>query len=133
MINAKLYSRNNCAQRKSANDLLKDFAHHFNWPIDRNGRLLDIGTGSADVLMDLVVPKIPENAKAFGSDISIEMVNFARKTFENESVTFYQADISADYEILRKKIPGTFDNITSFFCLHWIQNQRSLFCLMLIA
>lgn len=124
MQNGRLYSRYNFAQRNSAREILDDFENCFNWPTDRVGTLLDVGTGSGDVLVDFVLPRMPENAKAVGSDISMKMINFARENFESEAVSFYQADISADYELLKKQLPKAFDNITSFFCFHWIQNQK---------
>lgn len=124
MHNGRLYLRYNKAQRASAIELLDDFAHNFTWPVEGAGTLLDIGTGPGDVLTDFVVPRVPKNTKIVGSDISMEMIQFAKQNFENEFVTFRQADISADYKILKEKFPNLFDNITSFFCFHWIQNQK---------
>lgn len=123
MHNGKFYAQFNFAQRKSAFEVLGEFSHFFNWPIGE-GKLLDIGTGSGDVLMEFIVPKLPENVKVYGSDISEEMLEYAKENFGNEIASFHQADICADYELLAKKLPKSFDNITSFFCFHWIQDQR---------
>jgi juvenile hormone-III synthase len=129
MDKGKLYSRYNFAQRKLANGLISDFGHYFNWPSDQSEtvpQILDVGTGSGDVLEDFILPVVPTTAKIVGSDISMEMIKFARANFESSSrsVKFCQADISVDYELLKKQLPETFDNITSFSCFHWIQNQR---------
>lgn len=123
MNNGSLYIQSNFAQRKTAFEVLEDFSHHLNWQ-NSEGKLLDIGTGSGDVLLEFIVPKLPKKVKVYGSDISTEMVKFAKENFGNEIASFHQADICAEYELLAKKLPGPFDNITSFFCFHWIQNQR---------
>jgi juvenile hormone-III synthase len=122
MHNGKLYKQSNFAQRQTAFEVLDEFSHYFNWSI--NGKLLDIGTGSGDVLVEIVVPRLPKHVKVYGSDVSKEMVKFAKENFGDEVVSFHQTDISEDYEILAKKLPQPFDNITSLFCFHWIQNQR---------
>ena len=124
MHNGRMYMDYNFAQRKSALEVLNNFHHHFKWPNGNEGKLLDIGSGSGDVLIELVVPKLPKTVKIYGTDVSAEMVKFAKQNFGTQVASFYQADISADYELLAKRLPQPFDNITSFFCFHWIQNQR---------
>jgi juvenile hormone-III synthase len=124
MHNGKLYMNFNFAQRKTALEVLDEFSHLLNWSISERGKLLDIGTGSGDVLIEFIVPKLPENVEVYGSDISKEMVKFARENFGGELSSFHQVDICADFEVLAKKLPQPFDNITSFFCFHWIQDQR---------
>lgn len=119
-----MYLEYNFAQRKSALEVLDDFQHHLKWPNEIEGKLLDIGTGSGDVLIELVAPKLPKTVKIYGTDLSAEMVKFAKQNFGTQVASFCQVDITADYELLAKRLPKPFDNITSFFCFHWIQNQR---------
>lgn len=71
-----------------------------------------------------VVPIMPTNKRVVAVDISIEMIECARKLCRNDSITFEQLDIAGDFEECERKLAQKFDNITSFYCLHWIQNQR---------
>lgn len=58
-----------------------------------------------------------------GADISEKMILFAKNTFENDRMEFTTLDISADNvtEVLGKE---KFDKVFSFYCLHWIPDQR---------
>lgn len=78
--------------------------------------------------MDLVIPRMPEIfCKAVGIDISPEMIKFANDSYRNKNIKFHIVDIESEYEECKKNLEMVrldFDNITSFYCLHWIQNQR---------
>lgn len=51
------------------------------------------------------------------------MIKFAQETFENDRLRFTTLDISADNitEVIGNE---TFHKIFSFYCLHWVPNQR---------
>ncbi|KAG5674680.1 hypothetical protein PVAND_004632 [Polypedilum vanderplanki] len=127
MNNSDLYLRNNDVQRRDSSDLLDEFSHYFKWRYDRFDNLLDIGCGPGDVLFDFTLQKIPENFhKIVGIDISNEMLNYARENFGNEFIEFHRVDIS-EISAFQRLDNQQFDNITSFYCLHWIQNQKQVF------
>lgn len=90
----------------------------------------------------------------FGIDVSSEMIQFARKLHNHPKVTFMQFDIAQEAENIledlhtklennnvelvnnngkikmipidsaKEKKPLGYDLISSFYCLHWIPNQR---------
>lgn len=124
MFQAKLYAHANELQRSDARKVLDEFGPLINW--NGHDTLLDIGCGSGDVTIDLVLPKMPRNyQKVVGMDISEKMVTFARERFCNKfmDLQFEQGDIGGEMKQFSKYL-GEFDHVTSFFCLHWVQNQR---------
>jgi ubiquinone/menaquinone biosynthesis C-methylase UbiE len=124
MNNANLYKKSNVQQKRDAKAVTEEFANYFNWRWDGSDALLDIGCGAGDVLYDFVLPKIPINTKVVGVDISKEMIKYANEHYgnNNEYLTFYRMDIE-DSKVSPLQ-PNSFNFITSFYALHWIQKQR---------
>ena len=59
-----------------------------------------------------------------GVDISKEMINFAQLNNNgNPRLDFRLLNILDDAE-LDKMFPRTFDKIFSFYCIHWVRDQR---------
>ncbi|KAL7042050.1 hypothetical protein ACKWTF_000997 [Chironomus riparius] len=127
MNNGDLYLRNNDVQRRDSKEVIDEFSHYFKWKYDGMDKLLDIGCGTGDVLYDFVLPEVPKNIqKIIGIDISQKILECARENFGSESMEFHQADISS-ISCCQNFGNEEFDNITSFYCLHWIQNQKQTF------
>lgn len=127
MNDGELYANFNQSQRFDASCAIDEFSDFFTWHFDGTDTLLDVGCGPGDVLRDFVIPKVPKNrARVTGIDISYEMVACAKNLFNNiESVEFLQLDISESSDVCRKVLGNVqFSNITSFYCQHWIQDQR---------
>lgn len=122
MNNANLYKKSNALQKRDAKSVTDEFANLFNWRWDGSDALLDIGCGCGDVLFELVLPKIPINTKVVGVDISKEMIKYANENYSNEYLKFFKVDIEDSK--LSPLQPSMFNFITSFYALHWIQNQR---------
>jgi len=125
MNNAKLYKRSNNLQKRDAKEVIEEFAQL----LSESRTLLDIGCGSADVLMEIIAPRMSPcaSSKIGGVDISSEMVKYASEKYPDRSLKFLKADIGSDFMMPKQNghlKPGTFDFITSFYCLHWVQNQR---------
>ncbi|CAO1396131.1 unnamed protein product [Diamesa serratosioi] len=138
MNNANLYHKSNTLQKRDTKQILDEFSHLLNWRYDGTDSLLDIGSGTGDVLVELIIPRMPKNfAKVVGVDLSENMTRFAKEKHQNNHVDFYKVDIESDFlssEINSYETKtcflsqtmklGNYDFITSFYCLHWIQNQR---------
>lgn len=123
MYKAKLYKTANELQRTDNKLVLDEFKHALKWK--GYDSLLDIGCGSGDVTVDMIRPLMPSNySLLMGVDISEEMVKFARENYGKQigNICFDQLDIGQP--ISRLALLGQFDHVTSFFCFHWIQNQR---------
>nr|UJQ69848.1 juvenile hormone acid methyltransferase [Diamesa zernyi] len=138
MNNAKLYHKSNTLQLRDAKQILDDFSHLFKWRSDGTDCLLDIGTGTGDGLVEYIIPKMPKNfAKAIGVDVSEEMTRYAKENYQNKQVDFYKVNIESEFLttelnssdtkkcfLSESMALGNYDFITSFYCLHWIHNQR---------
>lgn len=125
MQNGYFYLKNNDLQRRDASEILDEFSHFFKWRFDGEDSLLDIGTGSGDVLYDFIIPKLPRNIhKVVGVDKEMNMVECARENFGNEFTEFHQLDISSS--CLKHFNEEQFDNITSMYVFHWIEKGNQL-------
>ena len=121
MNNGNFYLKNNDLQRRDAREILDEFSHFFRWKFDGFDSLLDIGTGSGDVLYDFILPKVPRNIhKVVGVDKEIDMVECAKENFGNEFIEFHQMDISSA-SCCKNFNEEQFDNITSMYVFHWIE------------
>lgn len=125
MNKPNLYHRANGVQRRDAKEILDEHGHLLRWRENDEDSLLDIGCGSGDVLIDFVIPIAPQKrARVLGTDISEQMVRFARKVHSNvDNIFFDTLDIGGDISLFLNKW-GCFDHITSFYCLHWVRCQR---------
>lgn len=129
MNNAKLYHKSNSLQKRDAQEIINEFSHLFDHKVGSDSVLLDIGCGAGDVLVELILPKLHENyTEVIGVDVSVEMVKYATEKYRSQFLKFLKVDIQSDFlsskTFKRPLRPESVDFITSFYCLHWIQNQR---------
>lgn len=124
MHNASLYKKSNEMQRRDAKQTIDEFLPNVRWRKDGCDSILDIGSGSADVMMDFILPILPPNFQILvGVDASEEMVEYARRNYSRPRVSFEKLTIGIDID----KQPfryEPFDHITSFHCLHWVRDQK---------
>ncbi|EDV94172.1 juvenile hormone acid O-methyltransferase [Drosophila grimshawi] len=125
MNQASLYERANQVQRHDAKIILEEYATILQWRSDGQDSLLDVGSGPGNVLMDFVHPLLPKGYQQLvGTDVSNKMVGYANKCYESYARTQFQVlDIGCDR--LPDHLKGRFDHVTSFYCLHWVQNLRA--------
>lgn len=123
MNNPELYRKANACQRCDAQQIIKEYFPQLNW----NGKdsLIDLGTGSGDVLMDFVHPSLPCNfQRLVGSDINPKMVDYAQREYgHHKNVEFRILDMSTR-EYLPKDLRGQFDHVTSFYALMYASDLR---------
>ncbi|KAF5274249.1 hypothetical protein FQR65_LT04367 [Abscondita terminalis] len=123
MNQAFLYSKYNGLQKNDATFVLNNYLKLIQWKKDGGDAILDIGCGAGDVINDLLLPRIPKNFdKLLGVDLSEEMIDFAKTRCANPKVSFEQMNIAA--EDVPVDFEDSFDHIFSFYCLHWVQEQR---------
>lgn len=123
MLNTKLYKQNNQYHHFMSKQLLDEFSPRFNWRPDGQDSLLDIGCGPGDVTADVILPLLPNDfSRLVCADISEKYLNDARLVVRNAKASFQVLDIGTplDGNVWTKP----FDHITSFNCLHWIQDKR---------
>ncbi|KAH8376164.1 hypothetical protein KR200_005411 [Drosophila serrata] len=123
MNQASLYQHANQVQRHDAKLILDEFASTLQWRSDGEDTLLDVGSGSGNVLMDFVKPLLPSRGQLVGTDISSQMVGYASKHYQREERTRFQV-LDIGCESLPQELRGRFDHVTSFYCLHWVQNLK---------
>ncbi|KAK4886611.1 hypothetical protein RN001_002882 [Aquatica leii] len=123
MNQAFLYSKYNGLQKNDATFVLTNYLKLIQWKKSGGDSILDIGCGAGDVINDLLLPRIPKNfEKLLGVDLSEDMVDFAKTRCSNPKVSFEQMNIAA--EDVPVDFEENFDHIFSFYCLHWVQDQR---------
>lgn len=124
MHKAGLYQRSNGLQRRDAKQAIEEFGPVMQWRADGYDSLLDIGCGCGDVTIDFILPILPRNfSRLVGGDLSEQMVRHAREHYGHAKISFDKIDIGGDLsKYMRTSEP--FDHITSFYCLHWVQNQK---------
>lgn len=125
MHKAALYKHSNGLQRRDAKQVIDEFSHVLQWRSDGCDSLLDVGCGSGDVTIDFLLPILPVNfQRLVGADISEEMVEFARQQYPDPRISFDKFDLNTDIDKQSFCNAKPFDHITSFYCLHWVQNQE---------
>lgn len=118
-----IYSKYKGLQKTDAIYVIENYLRLIKW--SRNSEeILDIGCGDGQVTIEILLPNLPRNcSRIIGTDKSENMVNFAKRSYSSISRTqFVTFDISE--EILPEQFQQRFDHIFSFYCLHWVQNQR---------
>ncbi|MCW8451910.1 class I SAM-dependent methyltransferase [Legionella quinlivanii] len=108
--NPNQYSKYNQLQYDFAMSIIKqiDFSSHFN--------ILDLGCGDGRITNHLALSA--QHAQITGIDISLEMIDFATKEYNNiDNLSFSQMDMC------KNLFQNEFDLITSFNTLHWIREQ----------
>ncbi|KGP63281.1 SAM-dependent methlyltransferase [Legionella norrlandica] len=87
-------------------------------PIHVHDFLLDAGCGDGS-FTTTIAHRVPYG-RVLGLDRSKNMIDYANKHYKNEHTAFAIADIQEPI------IYGPFDNILSFWCLHWTNLEKSL-------
>ncbi|XP_031369307.1 juvenile hormone acid O-methyltransferase [Apis dorsata] len=117
------YVKASTIQYRDAADIIEEFAQEMS---EMKGKCLDIGCGPGIVTKELILPNLSPEAKLVGMDISKPMIEYAKKMYhDDERLSFQLLDIET--MDLPKDTFDQFNNVLSFYCLHWCQNFRKAF------
>ncbi|XP_026812473.1 juvenile hormone acid O-methyltransferase-like isoform X1 [Rhopalosiphum maidis] len=114
------YIKNDGLQRENAENISNTYIQRMVWK--SNEIVLDLGCGPGDVTSDILYPLLMNNIDhLIGVDKSVEMVEYAKKTYERSKMGFEVLDIenTNDCSFYSHK----FNKIFSFFCLHRVSNK----------
>ncbi|XP_059476676.1 juvenile hormone acid O-methyltransferase [Neocloeon triangulifer] len=125
MNRAQLYSSANALQTRDAAAALSLYCDVMSWP--EECFVLDVGCGSGDVTSKLLLPALKRCSTVTAVDVSPSMVKFAASKHQHPNLNFRCLDIVAPDLRPRAIFPTGFHKIFSFYCLHWISNQRQAF------
>lgn len=121
MKEADLYAASNSMQKRDTSQVLYEFSSRLRY--GENEKVLDIGCGPGDVTTEMILPLLPKDATLVGIDINEEMVNYARQHYLDPRLMFKAVDFQTD-NILDYLPKASFSKIFSFYCLHWLKNQK---------
>jgi juvenile hormone acid methyltransferase len=121
MHKAQLYTSANAMQRRDTAAVLARYRDRMSCP--QNCDVLDVGCGSGDVTHNLLLPNLRSVRRLVGVDVSPAMINFAAAHHQHPQLLFRCLDILGS-ERPRKIFPNGFHKIFSFYCLHWVEDQR---------
>ncbi|XP_059622569.1 juvenile hormone acid O-methyltransferase-like [Phlebotomus argentipes] len=124
--NANEYFKGNNFIEDLTHHLLDKFCDWIEWRKDGKDSILDIGSGPGNSFHSTMFCRLPSNfSRLVLSDISKPMVELQKKEFEGvNKVSCEVLDIGSpiDENLLQKL--GTFDHVTSFYCLMWVKDQQ---------
>jgi len=103
--------------------VLSEYIKSMTWKT--GDRVLDLGCGPGSVTRQVLLPRLPADfGLLIGADLSADMVQYATDKYKHSKLKFTQFDLAKDIENTSQLQPSFFDKIFSFFCLHWIPDQR---------
>ena len=108
------YSKNSSSQKEAAGDLMKYV------PLQGNEQVLDVGCGDGKITAALA--KKISNGSIIGVDISVSMIDFAKKTFPQNDYPNLQFFVQDAQKLDYKE---DFDLIVSFTALQWIPDHAA--------
>lgn len=126
MNNAELYHRANDVQRYDAEQIIIEYSANIKWLPNGGDSLIDLGSGSGDVLMDFIYPRMPCNFQMLVcSDINDKMIDYVQRQFGHIKVLEFKVfDMGTETDQLPNDLRGQFHHVLSFYALKYLKSQR---------
>jgi juvenile hormone acid methyltransferase len=123
MNDPKSYDKYHGLTIRDVTEVLSEYINRMSWKT--GDRVLDLGCGPGGVTTKLLMPRLPADfGLLIGADLSADMIQYASNKYTHPKLKFTQFDLAKDIENTSHLQPSGFDKIFSFFCLHWIPDQR---------
>ncbi|KAL0134162.1 hypothetical protein PUN28_001179 [Cardiocondyla obscurior] len=120
MVDPNQYNNTNILQKCKIQFVIEEFKDYL---ADVCGKCMDIGCGSGNVTKEILLPALGSAAQIIGTDISKNMIEYAKKTFNDEKrLQFEVLDIQT--KSLPEKYICEFDHVFSSHTLQWCNNIR---------
>lgn len=119
---AKLYAQTSSVPRNDAIRYLNRFSNLLKWkPYKEN--VLDVGCGDGSVTKEILYPLLENHLdRIYAVDVSAGMIEHAKANNNMDEIEYSIMDMGSDDGI--DKVKSKFDHIFSFYCTHWIVDQR---------
>lgn len=119
----QLWSKNSNAALAFNTSQLSKYRHLLKW--NKNASILEFGFANGHNSNQMFLPILPNDYKEFiGSDISIEMVEDAKKHFRMPRSKIVQMDIAGD---IPEDYHNRFDHVFCFLTMHLVKSPRRAF------
>lgn len=100
----------------------------FRRPLNECQQILDVGCGIGDFTRDVLLPRCHPCRNVVGVDISPRMMSHAKKYYAHPGIRYDILDAGSRDDVSEfVDSYGKFDRIYSFYCLHWISDQKATF------
>lgn len=134
MNNATLYSDFSSMQQNTSEECFREqfkllISNKQAFDLPAGPSLLDIGCGPGDLLINRILPYFHKQpTKVVGVDISKPMVELANEKYGGKDISFHEFDIQGELaKICEFRKPEGYDFVTSFYCYHWIRDERYVY------
>lgn len=121
MNNPEYFAKACKMSENDAKRFIKEFETLFEWK--ENEDVFDVGCGIGNVTKNVILSIAPKKInQIIGADVSEDMIEFASKENDDPKIKYIKFDIAA--ASIPTNFEKAFDHIFSFYCLHWVENQR---------
>jgi len=96
-------------------------------PLNQDDKVLDFGSGTGETptaIAQGVLGNLGKPGFVTGSDLSHDMIKHCRKKYSIKNLEFHQLDVT-DGEEFGDRHADQFSLVTSFSCLHWVNDHQA--------
>lgn len=118
-----LYIENSIQAKEDFNYAVEKYFNLINWKDECN--ILDVGCGPGNITYESLFPLLPKTMKSLvGIDLSTHFIDYAKSHYQKDQrIQYHHLDITTDN--IPPEFEENFDNVFSFYCLHYIKNQKA--------
>lgn len=126
VLKPKWYLAGNKFQKRDNILALDFFDSLFRTPPSMDQQFLDVGCAIGDFTRNVLLPRSDSCWRIVGVDSSSSMIDYARQNFADPRICYDVLDIAEDVSGFLETY-GSFDRLYSFYCFHWVKDQRKAF------